>query len=803
MTITIEALRDLLEREGRTRDHSNGLGFQAHCPYHEDRNASLSVDPGDKAILVNCHAGCDLKDICAALGLTPADLFYEEKERYTARPSAKPRNTATPPTKSQATPSAAASKTVATPEQQSATVQQFAPSEESPEGCTLEEYAAAKILPMAFLRSLGLRDQTYIKTPAMRIPYFGENGHEVLSTQYRVGLHKAKDGPDLRFRFKSGNKAVPYGQWRLLDARARGSITLVEGASDCHTLWYHGEPALGFPGAGNWKDERDAPLLDGIETIYLVIEPDTGGVAVRKWLERSRIRDRVRLVELPAATKDPSALHVECQADKERFAARWRSALDASVSWVDLSRAEAQERSSRAWAKCATLAKDKDILGTFAKTLAADGVAGEARAAKLLYLSMTSRLLDMPVSVVMKGPSSSGKSYLVERALAYFPPDAFYALSAMSEHALAYSEEPLSHRVLVIYEAAGLADGFATYLLRSLLSEGHVRYETVEKTSEGLRPRLIEREGPTGLILTTTSVRLHPENETRMLSIPTTDTQEQTRAIFEALAAAKRTRADVSQWHALQEWLATTAPEVTIPYADTLAKEVLPLATRLRRDFGMVLRLIGAHALLHQMTRARDEAGRIVATIEDYTVVRDLLADLIAEGVGATVAKTTRETVAGVADLLAKQSQRADNATLTATVSQLAKHLHLDKSTTSRRVSVALEGGYLVNDETRKHHASQLRVGDPLPEDQEVLPSSEKLLDAIAKCCSVASDPEGVERHVSLAADAKEEKRGAGVNGAVDPVYCKNSPTGHHMLGAPGPSGRRYCGKCEYSVLEA
>jgi hypothetical protein len=62
-----------------------------------------------------------------------------------------------------------------------------------------------------------------------------------------------------------------------------------------------------------------------------------------------------------------------------------------------------------------------------------------------------------------------------------------------------------------------MASDFATYLIRSLLSEGRLRYETVEKNKEGLVPRLIEREGPTGLIVTTTSLRLHPENETRML----------------------------------------------------------------------------------------------------------------------------------------------------------------------------------------------------------------------------------------------------------------------------------------------
>ena len=51
----------------------------------------------------------------------------------------------------------------------------------------------------------------------------------------------------------------------------------------------------------------------------------------------------------------------------------------------------------------------------------------------------------------------------------------------MSEHALAYSHEPLVHRFLILYEAAGLESDFASYLLRSLLSEGCIKYETVEK----------------------------------------------------------------------------------------------------------------------------------------------------------------------------------------------------------------------------------------------------------------------------------------------------------------------------------
>src|SRR5262249_865743 len=149
-----------------------------------------------------------------------------------------------------------------------------------------------------------------------------------------------------------------------------------------------------------------------------------------------------------------------------------------------------------------------------------------------------------------------------------------YALSAMSERALAYSEEPLKHRILVIYEAAGLRGETASYLVRSLLSEGRVRYETVEKLRDGLRPRLIEREGPTGLLVTTTAISLHPENETRLLSIPVADTEDQTRRILMALADERRRTVEETpeEWVALQEWLEAAEHKVTIPYSARLGE---------------------------------------------------------------------------------------------------------------------------------------------------------------------------------------------------------------------------------------
>jgi hypothetical protein len=353
------------------------------------------------------------------------------------------------------------------------------------------------------------------------------------------------------------------------------------------------------------------------------------------------------------------------------------------------------------------------------------GVVGERRAAKLLYLAVTSRLLDRPVSVAVKGPSSGGKSYVTEQVLKLFPSSAYYSLTAMSEKSLAYGTEPIKHRHLVIYEAAGMASDFASYLVRSLLSEGRLRYETVEKTKDGLIPKVIEREGPAGLLVTTTAIRLHPENETRLLSLTVTDTREQTASIFKALANGVAECVDVARWQALQTWLAKGSAAVIIPFANELAALVPPIAVRLRRDFRTILSLIRAHALLHQATRRKDEAGRVIATLADYAAARALVGDLVAAGVEVAVGPEVRQTVTAVAALMEGGKSEVS-------LPDLSKKLKLEKSSVSRRVNAAISSGYLKNLEDRKRQASRLVLGEPLPDAQDVLPDEARLM----HCCT-------------------------------------------------------------------
>jgi hypothetical protein len=74
-----------------------------------------------------------------------------------------------------------------------------------------------------------------------------------------------------------------------------------------------------------------------------------------------------------------------------------------------------------------------------------------------------------------------------------------------------------------------------------------------------------------------------------------------------------------------------------------------------------------------------------------------------------------------------------------ATITEVAKRLDLDKSPASRRVRVAIQRGYILNLETSKFLPARLVLGDPLPEEIEVLPTPDKLLG-----CMVASEMEGI-----------------------------------------------------------
>ena len=250
--------------------------------------------------------------------------------------------------------------------------------------------------------------------------------------------------------------------------------------------------------------------------------------------------------------------------------------------------------------------------------------------------------------------------------------------------------------------------------------------------------------------MTTTRTSLHPENETRLLSLTISDSSAQTAEILRGLAT-ERPQVNTEDWKALQRWIQHGDHRVSIPYARELAEAINPLAVRLRRDFTALLTLIKSHALLHQQTRARDDEGRILATLTDYAAVKELVVDLVSEGVEATVEPTIRETVAAVAEL-------ENTHTGGVTVRTVAERLRIDKSAASRRCRKAIDRSYLQNLEERRGKPYKLTVDQPMPEDRMILPEPEQLMGySEDRGCTVAPVSEGSNPPALLSTDQPVE----------------------------------------------
>jgi putative DNA primase/helicase len=183
-------------------------------------------------------------------------------------------------------------------------------SQRNDQGITIEEYAQAKRLPPAFLKGLGITEAkarwNRRTITIMHIPYRSEAG-ETTAVRKRYFLRRAPNGEDNRFRWERGAKLSLYGLWRLAEMRKAGWILLVEGESDCHTAWLHDVPALGVPGANNWKEEWSAHVKD--LNVFVWHEPDTGGDRFIASLQRSI--PGAKVIAPPDGVKDLSELHVK------------------------------------------------------------------------------------------------------------------------------------------------------------------------------------------------------------------------------------------------------------------------------------------------------------------------------------------------------------------------------------------------------------------------------------------------------------------------------------------------------------
>ncbi len=352
---------------------------------------------------------------------------------------------------------------------------------------------------------------------------------------------------------------------------------------------------------------------------------------------------------------------------------------------------------------------------------------GEADPQHLQIPLAATRHISKPMSVMVDGPSSGGKSELIKRITKLLPPHFIRELQSMSERALAYVGD-MRNQILVVYELGGLGNEGKESLemMKQLLTEGCIKRQIAESTPQGVRGRLIEVEGPTGLWTTTTKVVTDHELNNRLFKITVDDSQDQTRGIIRNVFVEDRAPVDYEPFLAHHVWLEGQDNRVTLPFGKALGEKMLDSAVRMRRDAARVRDLICAHAVLHQVTRERDSEGRIIATLEDYEVIRSLIDNIIGVAAEKSVSPTVRETVNLAQELI-------DNEEPVTRIS-LGKKLGIDKTTAGRRLGAAKSGGYLKHNEDAEGSQKEYVIGDPLPDKKLALPTKEALAETNEGC---------------------------------------------------------------------
>lgn len=438
------------------------------------------------------------------------------------------------------------------------------------------------------------------------------------------------------------------------------------------------------------------------------------------------------------------------------------------------------------WSACATLAQQPDLLAAYAETLEELGLAGASRHAKLLVLAFTSRLVERPVNVYIRGESSTGKSHLMKTVAQLFPEDALISMTGMSERALVYDQRSYRHRFLLVSESTALQQGsgkgasvMAT-LIREVTSSHQVRYSTTRMDEQGKRDaQTIVKEGPTGLCTTGTRA-LEQELGTRVLFLDMTPDASYRSDVLGHLARqanrSQHDRPDPTPFLALQAWLQRTCAgrcDVYIPFAEAISPQFNRDANRSLRDFPTLLSLIKTHALLHQATRERDEQGRIIATLEDYRQVYELSEPAFRASVLPNWTRAEREIIDAIDELSGDSDDEG------VTVAQLAEALGISANAVNTRLEGLKREGDVVN-LAANGQVGRYVLGEPARRSMSALPHPDEVADAFAARShgdtgsSGSPNPEATKR--------MPESNGAGEERSANPPSPAPDEASHAVI---------------------
>lgn len=303
------------------------------------------------------------------------------------------------------------------------------------------------------------------------------------------------------------------------------------------------------------------------------------------------------------------------------------------------------------------LADNNNILYKIVDATNRMGVVGEEILRLMIYLCFTSRILKDPLSMTVKGESSSGKSFSCQNILKLIPEEGYHFITRATQNAFYHlPEDGMQHKIIYINEVQGSET--ADYSIRSAQSEGDlILMMPIKDPVTGNMETITKRvKGPVGFLVTTTKPNMFDENETRNFSVFSDDSPELTKNIGNvAIRKAKGEvfeldHKEINLWRNMQRLLKPDL-KVIIPYAEEVLGSFPDNPVRVRRDRERFRVFLNVITILHQTHRKIDN-GLIYSTIADYQIAKILAEELLL--------KTIFESNP-TADILAQAIQQMDS----------------------------------------------------------------------------------------------------------------------------------------------
>lgn len=257
--------------------------------------------------------------------------------------------------------------------------------------------------------------------------------------------------------------------------------------------------------------------------------------------------------------------------------------------------------------------------------LQASGIQGEEENALILYLAMTSRKMQDPLSVVCLAKSGTGKSYLMERVALCIPPEDQKEHTQLTGNAFYYyKSETIRNKVFLIEDLAGAVD--ALFPIREIQSKKRISKTLTRKGRDGkLETITLVVEASISVIAVTTEESIYEDNANRSILIYLNDSKEQDERVMQYQRKKRAGMIDTYSEQQVQEKMqlvqrALEQVKVINPYAPYI--DLPDNFPKKRRALPILLNFIEAITFYHQYQRepkTDETTGEVYieSTIED------------------------------------------------------------------------------------------------------------------------------------------------------------------------------------------